>query len=120
MSGLTDVLAMVGNSVTVQGSTVHLKDAEKFRAGVDKLVETSALGSGAAQGWARFLVRKAALEMGILPSSIHDLYMARGRGDVPLTFTTPALNLRVLSYDAARAVLRVAGRCRCRWQSPAP
>lgn len=108
MSGLSDVLAMVGNSVTVEGSTVHLKDAEKFRAGVDRLVETSALGSGEVQGWARFVVRKAALEMGILPSSIHDLYMARGRGDVPLTFTVPALNLRVLSYDAARAVLRVA------------
>jgi len=101
---------MVGNSARVEGSSVHLKDAEKFRDGVEKLVEASALGSGEAQAWARFLVRKAALEMGILPSSIQDLYMARGRGDVPLTFTTPALNLRVLSYDAARAVLRVAKR----------
>ncbi len=108
MSGPSDVLALVGNSVTVEGSMVHLKDAEGFRASVDKLVEASALGSGENQSWARYLVRMAAMEMGILPSSIHELYMARGRGEAPLTFTTPALNLRVLSCDAARAVFRVA------------
>jgi fructose/tagatose bisphosphate aldolase len=48
--------------------------------------------------------------MGIIPSSIHDLYMARGRGEVPHTFTVPAMNLRVLSFDAAKAVFRVAKR----------
>lgn len=108
MSDLSDVLAMVGNSVTVDGSNVRVVDAGKFRASIDKLVETSALAGGEKQGWARYVIRKAALEMGVVPSSIHELYMARGRGDAPLTFTTPALNLRVLSYDAARAVFRVA------------
>jgi fructose/tagatose bisphosphate aldolase len=34
--------------------------------------------------------------------------MGRGRGDVPMTFTTPAFNLRVLSYHAARAMFRAA------------
>lgn len=108
MSDLSDVLAMVGNSVTMDGSNVRVVDAGKFRAGIDKLVETSALAGGEKQSWARYVIRKAALEMGVVPSSIHELYMARGRGDAPLTFTTPALNLRVLSYDAARAVFRVA------------
>ena len=77
---------------------------------VGKLVEVSALEKGAKQGWARYLIRSAALQMGIIPSSIHELYMARGRGEVPHTFTVPAMNLRVLSFDAARAVFRVAQR----------
>ena len=34
--------------------------------------------------------------------------MARGRGEVPFTFTTPAINLRALTFDAARAVFRTA------------
>ena len=43
------------------------------------------------------------------PASIHELYLARGRGQVP-PFTTPAMNIRVLSYDSARAVFRAAKR----------
>ncbi|HCB01232.1 MAG TPA: aldolase, partial [Anaerolineae bacterium] len=46
--------------------------------------------------------------MGIIPASIHDLYMARGREEVPMSFTTPAFNLRALSYHAARAMFRAA------------
>ncbi len=47
---------------------------------------------------------------GIYLSSINDLYMARGRGDVPGTFTVPAINLRTLAYDLAKAIFRVAKR----------
>ena len=108
MSELNEVLSAVGNSVAVEGTAVKVKDAAKLRAHIGKLVEFSALRSGDVQGWARYIVRGAALELGIIPSSIHELYMARGRGDVPLTFTTPALNLRVLSYQSARAVFRTA------------
>ncbi len=42
-------------------------------------------------------------------ASIHELYLARGRGEVR-PFTTPAMNIRVLSYDSARAVFRAAKR----------
>ncbi len=108
MSGLNEVLTAIGNSVVVEGTTVKVRDAAGLRAGIGKLVEMSALQSGDVQGWARYIVRGAALDLGIIPSSINDLYIARGRGEVPLTFTTPALNLRVLSYDAARAVFRTA------------
>jgi fructose/tagatose bisphosphate aldolase len=46
---------------------------------------------------------------GVRPASIHDLYMARGRGDAR-PFTTPAINVRVMSYDTGRAVFRAARR----------
>ena len=46
-------------------------------------------------------------EKGIYPASIHELYMARGRGEFS-GFTVPAINLRTLTYDLARAIFRVA------------
>jgi len=103
-----DVIKLVGNSLKVDGTAVKVTDAEQLRAQVGALVETSALGSADAAGWARYLVRAAALDLGIVPASINDLYMARGRAEAPLSWTTPALNLRALSYHAARAVFRAA------------
>jgi len=46
-------------------------------------------------------------EAGVFPASIHELYMARGRKEFS-GFTVPAINLRVLTYDLARAIFRVA------------
>jgi len=48
-----------------------------------------------------------AYEEGIYPSSIHEFYMARGRGEFS-GFTVPAINLRSMTYDLARAIFRVA------------
>ena len=48
-----------------------------------------------------------AYEEGIYPSSIHELYMARGRGEFG-GFTVPAINLRSMTYDLACAIFRVA------------
>ena len=44
---------------------------------------------------------------GIRPASIHDLYMAMGRGEAG-GFTVPAINVRAMAYDTARAVIRSA------------
>ena len=105
---LKDLLALVGNSLSVDGTTVKVTDAAGFRASVGKLVEVSALEVGVRQGLARFLIRAAALELGIYPASIHELYLARGRGDAPMVWATPAFNLRALSHHAARAMFRAA------------
>ncbi|MFH1201849.1 MAG: class II fructose-bisphosphate aldolase [Candidatus Omnitrophota bacterium] len=43
----------------------------------------------------------------IYPSSIHQFYMARGKGEFS-GFTVPAINLRSMTYDLARAIFRVA------------
>src|SRR5258706_4426972 len=105
---LKDLLALVGDSLSSDGATVTVTDAAGFRANVGKLVQVSALESGARQGLARFLIRAAALELGVFPASIHELYLARGRGDAPMVWATPAFNLRALSHHAARAMFRAA------------
>ena len=48
-----------------------------------------------------------AYEEGVYPSSIHEFYVARGRGEFS-GFTVPAINLRTMTYDLARAIFRVA------------
>jgi fructose/tagatose bisphosphate aldolase len=48
----------------------------------------------------------SAYEEGIYPSSIHEFYMVRGRGEFG-GFTVPAINLRSMTYDLARAIFRV-------------
>jgi fructose/tagatose bisphosphate aldolase len=103
-----DILDAVGNSLQIQNGVVKVSNPSVFREKVQKLAEISALESGEKQGLARYLTRAAALDLGITPASIHDLYMARGRGEAPTTFTVPAINLRALSFDAARIIFRVA------------
>jgi len=72
---------------------------------MDELVRQAVFGGPEAREQARWLIWEIGQEAGVRPASIHELYLARGRGDVR-PFTTPAMNIRVLSYDSARAVFR--------------
>ena len=47
-----------------------------------------------------------ATKQGIYLSSIHNFYMARGRGEFS-GFTVPAINIRSMTYDLASAIFRV-------------
>ncbi len=104
------LLALLGNSVSFEDGLVKVNDIDSLQKNIYKLAELSAIGTGNQQGLARYLTRKIALALGIFPASINDLYLARGRGETPITFTVPAINLRALSYNAACAVFRVANR----------
>jgi len=50
-----------------------------------------------------------AYKRGIYPSSIHQFYLARGSGEFG-GFTVPAINLRSMTLDLAKAIFRVAKR----------
>ncbi len=102
------LLQLVENSVQVAGEQVKVLDAARLRETIYRWVEVAALGEGDRRDLARYLIRAAALDLGIYPASIHDLYLARGREEVPMTFSTPAFNLRALPFFAARAMFRVA------------
>jgi fructose/tagatose bisphosphate aldolase len=54
-------------------------------------------------------IHDMAYKKGIYPSSIHELYVARGKNEYT-GCTVPAMNLRSMTYDLARAVFRVAKR----------
>lgn len=75
---------------------------------IDTLAYQAVFGSDSEKQQARFQIWQQATEAGIVLSSINDLYMARGRGEVPNTFTVPAMNLRGMVYDTARALFQAA------------
>lgn len=77
---------------------------------LDRLVWTGVFGAAPLRDAARAAVLDQCRSVGIYPASIHELYMARGRGEVPATFTVPAINIRGISYDTARALFRARRR----------
>ncbi len=75
---------------------------------VDRLAWTAAFGADPeVKGTARWIIRSLAAAAAIRPASIHDLYLAMGRGEAG-GFTVPAINVRAMTYDTARAVIRSA------------
>jgi fructose/tagatose bisphosphate aldolase len=75
---------------------------------IDRLAATAVFGGDPdVRGTARWLIRSLCAAEGLRPASIHDLYMAMGRRDVG-GFTVPAINIRMMVYDSARALMRAA------------
>ncbi|HYK82016.1 MAG TPA: class II fructose-bisphosphate aldolase [Gemmatimonadales bacterium] len=83
--------------------------AVRQSAAMDELARQAVFGAPAERARARWQIWEIGQAAGVRPASIHELYLARGRGEVP-PFTTPAINIRVLAYDSARAVFRAAKR----------
>ena len=93
-----------------QGAVI-VRDRARLREEViDSLVRLAVFSSAESERErARVLVWEAARQSGVKPWSIQSLYDAMGRGDVK-GFTTPAINLRGMVYDKARAVIRSVQR----------
>jgi len=95
----------------VTGSDVQVLSEEKLRTSlVDDLVRSAVFSPDTdVREAAAWLIRRAGAALGILSSSIQGLYEALGKNKVS-GFTVPAINLRGLTYESARAVLRAALR----------
>ena len=91
------------------GGSIVLKNPQKFVSQtLDQLVGNAVFGeSEEVRSAARWIIRRAGLELGVVPSSLQGLHEARGRKECK-GFTVPAINVRGLSYDVARAVFRAA------------
>lgn len=99
-----------GGAVQVVNGSVKVTDEARLQSEhLDGLVHTAVFGEQDAREDARWLVWEIAQAVGIYPSSIHDLYIARGRGEVG-GFTVPAINVRGMAYHTARALFRTANR----------
>jgi fructose/tagatose bisphosphate aldolase len=93
----------------LEGDRLVIDDTAAFRhRGVRDLAWTAAFAEdeGAVTA-ARWLVWEAAQTLGALSASIHELYMARARGEVA-GFTVPAMNIRAQTFDMARTVFEAA------------
>ncbi|MEX2177681.1 MAG: class II fructose-bisphosphate aldolase [Gemmatimonadaceae bacterium] len=96
------------DAVTVQGDTVTVNDPTALESDrMDALVRAAVFGGQDAREYARWLVWEIGQAVGVRAASIHDLYIARGRGEIG-GFTVPAINVRGLSYDTGRSIFRTA------------
>jgi fructose/tagatose bisphosphate aldolase len=99
---------LFGGAVTLVPGGVKLADASALKSpATDRLVRQAVFGGDAEREAARWLLWELGQITGARPASINDLYLARGRGECG-GFTVPAINIRMLAYDSARAVFRAA------------
>lgn len=84
-------------------------DKESFRGTLlDSLAWTSVFGADEpTRDAARWIIRAAAPAFGVVSASIQDLYTAFAAEKLS-GFTVPAINLRMMVYESARAVARTA------------
>jgi fructose-bisphosphate aldolase class II len=102
------VIGLYGGAVSLVPGGVELRDPAKLRSpATDRLVWEAVFGIGDDREAARWLIWELGQATGARPASINDLYLARGRGECG-GFTVPAINVRMLAYDTARAIFRAA------------
>ncbi len=105
----TDTEHLFDGAVVVQHGKVTVPDASRVVDHIDALVRKAVFGTDEERDDARWLIWEIAQSVGIRPASIHDLYVARGKGAYK-DVTVPAINVRGMAYDTARAVIRTANK----------
>ncbi|HEV2149998.1 MAG TPA: class II fructose-bisphosphate aldolase [Longimicrobiaceae bacterium] len=103
------LLDEVRDAVRVSGGGVEVVSEEALRgAGIERLAHAAVFGDDAdVRDAARWIIGEAGDRVGIRPASIHELYLARGRGEVS-GFTVPAINVRAATFDTGRALFAAA------------
>ncbi len=83
------------------------KDAAKDN-NIDTLIKMAVFGADSQiKEEHRRIIREMALDRGIIPASIQGLYEAAGKG-LYQGITVPAINIRGITYDTAKAVFRAS------------
>lgn len=99
-----------GGDIDVEKGRLTVRNEDALRsAKMDILVRQAVFGEGQAKDHAQWMIWETAQAVGVRPASIHELYAARGRGELR-GFTVPAMNVRGMAYDTARAIFRTAVR----------
>jgi fructose/tagatose bisphosphate aldolase len=100
----------LGTAIAVNddGASVSVNDRGALRGELmDRLAWNAAFGENGVKEAAIWLIRAIGEDVGVVAGSIHDYYMAAGRGEFT-NVTVPACNLRGMVYDMARAARRAA------------
>ncbi len=105
---MQELLARFGGAISLTDGGVEISDSAVLEGPrMDALAWAAVFGDAAQREAARELIWSLGQAVGVRPASIHDLYLARGRGECA-GFTVPAINVRMMAFDTARAVFRAA------------
>lgn len=105
-----DEMELLNNGIiTETPSGLEIHDLQLFKERMlDKIVDTLILSdSSYLRKLCYWVTYEAAINFGIIPSSIQSLYEIRAKENL-VRFTVPAMNLRTLTFDLAKAVFRAA------------
>jgi fructose-bisphosphate aldolase, class II len=104
-----DLIETIRGAAHLEGDRLAIDDEPRFRdSAIQDLAWTAAFATDdATTAAAQWLVWEASQELGAFSASIHELYAARGRGEVS-GFTVPAVNLRAQTFDMARTLFDAA------------
>jgi fructose/tagatose bisphosphate aldolase len=111
VSASTDLHARLAGAAAVRGDGVEIVDERRFRDEIlDGLVFDAVFASDSeVRDAARWVIWSASQALGCGSASIHELYVARGRGEIePTRFTVPAINVRAAAYLTARQAFAAA------------
>ena len=105
----SDLLARVRDALHLEDGRVVVDDLARLRGdAIRDIAWTAAFGTDdGAVAAAQWLTWEAAQATGARSASIHELYMARARGEVG-GFTVPAINIRAQTFDMARIIFETA------------
>src|SRR5947207_15978642 len=99
MDNIEALNTLFGGGVIVRDGRVSVKrDAPLASPTMDRLARAAVFSERSEKEHARWLIWELGQAVGVQPSSIQELYMARGRGETH-GFTVPAINVRGMSYD---------------------
>ena len=108
MDKIETLNALFGGGVVVRDGKLSVSNPGALAGpAMDRLVQAAVFGEQDERDHARWLIWEIGQEVGVRAASIHDLYMARGRGETH-GFTVPAINVRGAAYDTARSIFRTA------------
>jgi fructose/tagatose bisphosphate aldolase len=110
-ASVADLIAQLSGTAHVEGDRLVIDDAARFRsvAAADLAWTAAFTTDDATAEAARWIVWEASQALGARSASIHELYMARSRGEIS-GFTVPALNIRAQTFDMARTFYEAAAR----------
>ena len=94
------------NVISISEKGLEIKDLNGLRNMMDSLIYAAVFSEGDRKTSLLMLIKEAAKAAGAVPSSIQGLYEEMGRAYPG--FTVPAINIRGLAYDSAKAVFRKA------------
>ncbi len=102
------------NAVVFDRETAIVKDRALLQGDLtDFLIKTAVFADeDSLKAKARYFIKLIANALGIRLASIHSFYAEIGKGNVR-AMTVPAMNLRGMAYDSARAFYRAAKRLNC-------
>jgi fructose/tagatose bisphosphate aldolase len=104
-----ELLDSMDEIIRVEDGTIKVQNKTKLQGpAMDELVYNAVFADDDVKALARWLIWETGQEVGIRPASINSLYLARGRGETEGQWTVPAMNLRGMAYDMARAVFQAA------------